>query len=190
MRISVWNKGKEIPPEILRRVFEPFFTTKTFGTGLGLSICKRIVEEHGGNITAQSDSNGTIFVVSLPQGGMRMEDKKIMIVDDEENMRFLLTEELGEEGFHVITAASAEEALDLFEKHPDISLVTIDIEMPGISGLELAGMLRNKKPDLKNCVAHRLHTLQTGYGLMGCRRYVVKSTDLREFKETIKKLLD
>lgn len=66
VRISVWNKGREIPPEILRRVFEPFFTTKTFGTGLGLSICKRIVEEHGGNITAQSDSNGTIFMVSLP----------------------------------------------------------------------------------------------------------------------------
>lgn len=86
-----------------------------------------------------------------------METKKIMIVDDEENMRFLLTEELGEEGFHVITAASAEEALDLFEKHPDISLVTIDIEMPGISGLELAGMLRNKNLTLKLCCSPPTH---------------------------------
>lgn len=76
VRISVWNKGKEIPPEILRRVFEPFFTTKTFGTGLGLSICKRIVEEHGGNITAQSDSNGTIFVVSLPSRRYANGDEK------------------------------------------------------------------------------------------------------------------
>ncbi|ACR78739.1 MULTISPECIES: response regulator [Kosmotoga] len=119
-----------------------------------------------------------------------METKKIMIVDDEENMRFLLTEELGEEGFHVITAASAEEALDLFEKHPDISLVTIDIEMPGISGLELAGMLRNKKPDLKIVLLTAYTHYKQDMASWAADAYVVKSTDLREFKETIKKLLD
>lgn len=66
IKISIWNLGKIIPAEILKRIFEPFFTTKTLGTGLGLAVCKKIVEEHGGIITARSDSNGTEFDVLLP----------------------------------------------------------------------------------------------------------------------------
>lgn len=119
-----------------------------------------------------------------------METKKILIVDDEENMRFLLKEELSEEGFLVITAASAEEALGLFEKHSDISLVTIDIEMPKISGLELAGMLRNKKPDLRIILLTAYTHYKQDMASWAADAYVVKSTDLHEFKETIKKLLD
>ena len=66
IKISVWNVGKVIPAEILKRIFEPFFTTKTLGTGLGLAVCKKIVEEHGGIITARSDDTGTEFDVLLP----------------------------------------------------------------------------------------------------------------------------
>ncbi|MDK2951965.1 MAG: hypothetical protein PWQ77_1630, partial [Kosmotogales bacterium] len=50
--ISVFNKGKIIPQEVLKRIFEPFFTTKSFGTGLGLSVVKNIIEEHNGKIIA------------------------------------------------------------------------------------------------------------------------------------------
>lgn len=63
---SVWNKGKTIPREILKRIFEPFFTTRTLGTGLGLSICKKIVQEHGGEIEAESGKEGTVFTFRLP----------------------------------------------------------------------------------------------------------------------------
>lgn len=63
---SVWNGGRTIPEETLKRIFEPFFTTKTLGTGLGLSICKKIVEEHGGEISASSGSGGTNFTFRLP----------------------------------------------------------------------------------------------------------------------------
>ncbi len=70
VHIEVINRGKLIPPEILKRVFEPFFTTKSYGTGLGLSICKSIVEEHNGQIQAESDAEkGTVFRVILPSGG-------------------------------------------------------------------------------------------------------------------------
>lgn len=67
VHISVRNSGVKMPDKILKRIFEPFFTTKTLGTGLGLPICKKIVEEHSGDITAISDTLGTTFRVSLPQ---------------------------------------------------------------------------------------------------------------------------
>jgi PAS domain S-box-containing protein len=65
--ISVFNKGKIIPQEILKRIFEPFFTTKSFGTGLGLSVVKNIIEEHNGKIAASSSEKGTEFKVYLPE---------------------------------------------------------------------------------------------------------------------------
>ena len=65
--ISVFNKGKIIPNEVLKRIFDPFFTTKSFGTGLGLSVVKNIIEEHDGKITASSSEKGTEFKVYLPE---------------------------------------------------------------------------------------------------------------------------
>jgi signal transduction histidine kinase len=67
MRIHIQDTGLGIPPENLSRLFEPFFTTKKNGTGLGLAICQRIIHEHGGDITAQSEAKkGATFSVSLP----------------------------------------------------------------------------------------------------------------------------
>jgi two-component system, NtrC family, nitrogen regulation sensor histidine kinase GlnL len=67
VRILVQDSGSGILPEHMRRLFEPFFTTKTTGTGLGLVITRRIVEEHGGSITAESrHEKGTTFTVLLP----------------------------------------------------------------------------------------------------------------------------
>lgn len=65
--ISVFNKGKIIPKEVLKRIFDPFFTTKSFGTGLGLSVVKNLIEEHDGKITASSSEKGTEFKVYLPE---------------------------------------------------------------------------------------------------------------------------
>jgi signal transduction histidine kinase len=68
LQIKIRDTGVGIAPENLGRLFEPFFTTKKNGTGLGLAISKRIVNEHGGNITVQSEINkGSTFTVSLPQ---------------------------------------------------------------------------------------------------------------------------
>jgi len=65
--IRIQDTGMGIPPENLSRLFEPFFTTKKHGTGLGLAICQRIVHEHGGDITAQSQvKKGATFSISLP----------------------------------------------------------------------------------------------------------------------------
>lgn len=64
--ISIMDQGKGIPPEHLDKLGKPFFTTKENGNGLGLMICYKIVEEHGGKITVDSNCNGTTFILHLP----------------------------------------------------------------------------------------------------------------------------
>ena len=67
LRMSVQDTGSGIPKEILADIFKPFYTTKTRGSGLGLAIVDRIVKEHGGSITVQSEpGKGTQFTIELP----------------------------------------------------------------------------------------------------------------------------
>ena len=67
VEISVSDTGRGIPPENLERIFRPFYTTRHGGTGLGLSLCRRIVSQHGGTVTVESEVNqGSRFVVRLP----------------------------------------------------------------------------------------------------------------------------
>lgn len=71
LAISFFNDGPPIPPEVFPHIFDPFFTTKDVdeGTGLGLAICRRIIQEHGGDIEAESGSDGTTFRILLPTNG-------------------------------------------------------------------------------------------------------------------------
>jgi signal transduction histidine kinase len=68
VRVTIADSGSGIPPEIKARIFEPFFTTKPqgVGTGLGLDICRRIITDHGGEITVESEPGKTVFAVILP----------------------------------------------------------------------------------------------------------------------------
>lgn len=68
LSVRFFNDGPPIPAEAAASIFEPFFTTKgeDEGTGLGLSICRRIVQEHGGEITVESGAEGTAFTIRLP----------------------------------------------------------------------------------------------------------------------------
>lgn len=115
--------------------------------------------------------------------------KKILIVEDEKNMRLLLKEELQEEGYEIVVAQNAQEVLELLEANVHFDLVSIDIEMEGMSGLELAGILRKRKPDLKIIIltayTHYKHDLSS----WAADAYVVKSPDFSELKMLISKLL-
>ncbi|HEY0250941.1 MAG TPA: HAMP domain-containing sensor histidine kinase [Kofleriaceae bacterium] len=64
--LSVWNRGKEIPPETSGRLFEPFYTTREKGTGLGLAFVRDITADHGGSVRVESADGETTFVISLP----------------------------------------------------------------------------------------------------------------------------
>lgn len=113
---------------------------------------------------------------------------KILVVDDEENIRLLLSEELTDEGYDVQTAKDAEECLKKFEKE-SFDLVVLDIEMPGKNGIEVAGELRKRFPGLKIVLLTAYSHYKYDMSSWAADAYVVKSADLTELKRTIEELL-
>lgn len=115
--------------------------------------------------------------------------KRILVVEDEPNMRLLVTEELIDAGYEVDEAENAEEALRKFTDKP-YDLVTIDIEMPGMNGLELAGKLREIKREAKLVLLTAYSHYKSDMASWAADAYVVKSSDLTELKEVISRLIN
>ncbi len=114
--------------------------------------------------------------------------KKILIADDEDNIRFLYKEELEDEGYEVFLAANAEEAIaKAREEHPD--LVTLDIKMPGMDGLELLGKLKKENNNVPVILCSAYGSYKQDFRVWSSDAYVVKSADLKELKSTIKEIL-
>lgn len=112
---------------------------------------------------------------------------KILIVDDDPSIRMLYKEELEDEGYDVVTASSGEEALRLFEEaNPD--LVTLDILMPDMDGIQVLRKMKEKKPRLP-IIMSTAYDYRDDFAVWASEAYVVKSSDTTELKETIKKLL-
>ena len=114
--------------------------------------------------------------------------KKILVVDDEENIRYLYKEELEDEGFTVDLAKNGIEALDklpLF--HPD--LVTLDIKMPGMDGIEVLKRIREKERQLPVILCSAYGEYKQNFTTWASDAYVVKCADLTELKATIRRLL-
>lgn len=109
---------------------------------------------------------------------------KIMIVDDEENIRLLYSEELKGEGYDVITAASGHKLLDRIEaERPD--LVVLDIQMPDYNGLDLLGDIRQKYLDLPVILCTAYDNYRNDVKSIAADSYVIKSFETAELKKKI-----
>ena len=114
--------------------------------------------------------------------------KKIMIVDDEENIRFLYKEELEEEGYEVALAGSGEEALDMLDRvKPDI--ITLDIKMPGMDGIETLRKIKEKDRTVPVVLCTAYGQYKQDFSSWASDAYVVKSADLSELKNKLKEIL-
>jgi two-component system, cell cycle sensor histidine kinase and response regulator CckA len=169
IRLSVSDTGSGIPPEVLPRIFEPFFTTKPVGkgTGLGLATVYGIVKQHQGWVEVRSQVNfGTAFHIFLPASAGRQARQTapppkpatpgavretILVVDDEPDLRDLVTQVLESGGYHVVSAGCGAEALEQWAKRKaDIHLLLTDIVMPdGLTGSKLAARLQAEDPRLR-----------------------------------------
>jgi signal transduction histidine kinase len=161
--LVVRDSGQGISQEFLPAVFDRFrqadgsTTRRHGGLGLGLSIARQIVELHGGSIRADSEGlgKGSVFTVTLPLSaageppkGVLSPDaepslahRRILVVDDDEDARELLRRLLVEQGCDVVSASSAEEALEALDASPCDIMLT-DIGMPGTDGYELLQRVR------------------------------------------------
>jgi len=115
--------------------------------------------------------------------------KKILVVDDEEPIRILYKEELEEEGYEVDLAASGPEALEkLNRSKPD--LVTLDLKMPGMGGLEVLSKIREHDTKLPVIICTAYGDYRRDLTSWASDAYVVKSSDMSELKDTIRTFLD
>jgi two-component system response regulator (stage 0 sporulation protein F) len=113
---------------------------------------------------------------------------RILVVEDEKNLRALYEEELSAEGYEVVVAGSGEEALEILEtSRPD--LVVLDIRMPGMDGIEALGRILGKDRSIPVVINTAYSSYKNNFMTWAANAYVVKSSDLSELKATIRKLL-
>ncbi|UCF92929.1 MAG: response regulator [Desulfobacterales bacterium] len=193
--IRIRDNGRGIAPAIADRLFLPFVTDKQpeGGTGLGLSVSYSLARAHGGEITYQSrEGEGTTFTVFLPTI-LNRRAFRILVVDDDEQIREILMEALTtERQFLVEEAANGIEAsIKLGTYRPD--LLILDIFMPEMDGLEVCRSIQ-MTPELAGMKV----MITTGYphhpkldevSAMGFTNVFSKPFDLQEFLAAIEKIL-
>jgi len=157
--IAAEDTGCGMPDEVRWRVLEPFFTTKGLrGTGLGLSVSWGIVKRHGGTIDIESTLGvGSTFVIRLPVGRDEPAAEtpeqvrrsapaaRVLVIDDEGEIRSVLRDMLTSFGHTVIEAASGEEGLACCNDG-GVDVILTDVSMPGMSGWDVAAACRRRFP--------------------------------------------
>lgn len=164
--LTISDTGTGMDRDTLEHIFEPFFTTKEVGkgTGLGLATVYGIVKQHGGIIDVQSEMGaGTQFRVYLPAGSgpanvvqkkaeavVKRGTETILVAEDHDGMREAAKEMLASQGYHVLLAATGEQAVEIFTDDPDsIQLVLLDIVMPAMGGTAALQKMREVRPRLR-----------------------------------------
>jgi two-component system cell cycle sensor histidine kinase/response regulator CckA len=165
--LAVGDTGTGMGPEIRAHLFEPFFTTKESGkgTGLGLSTVHGIVTQAGGSIQVESEvGRGTTFNIYLPgsstestpverpgaAGTPARGSETVLVTEDQENVRRLVSIILKESGYRVYEAGGGAEALKIGEDHQGpIHLLITDMVMRSMNGAELARLMKHTHPETK-----------------------------------------
>lgn len=162
--LSVMDSGIGMSSETLARAFDPFFTTKDVGkgTGLGLSQVYGAITQAGGTVRIESRvGEGTTVRMYLPETQVNaiaqthtapladtlLKHVKLLVVDDDSDVRNFLLESLDSLGYDVVGAIDAEEAMAKFDQH-GADLVILDFAMPGLNGDVIAQELRLRDPQL------------------------------------------
>lgn len=163
LNLTVKDTGHGMEKAVTDRVFDPFFTTKGpgEGSGMGLAVVHGIVKRHQGAISVQSKpGSGTVFTVLLPQfdkvtgsddesvPSIVSADARVLFVDDEPALAKLYQEMLDRMGYRVVACTSGLEALEAFRTNPErFDLVVTDLNMPNMTGLDLAKELLKIRPN-------------------------------------------
>jgi CheY-like chemotaxis protein len=162
--VGVWieDSGRGISRADRPRLLDPAFSTKGEGRGQGLAIAARIVKEHGGHLSVESEEgSGTMIRTYLPaaaeetqQGaatptGLPTGTETVLLIDDEEVLLNVTKEALGILGYTVLTATSAQDGIAFAQSHDaPIHATLIDLTMPEMSGDEACPHLKAARPKM------------------------------------------
>ena len=160
VEVRIADTGIGMTEEVIKRVFDPFFTTKgVTNSGLGMSVSYGIIKRHGGEILIESKlGKGTSFVIHLPTGYGEEEavvkevapvkesrQARILVIDDEDSVRDVLSRMLKAKGHQVAVAANGEEGIERFRSEP-FDLVFTDLGMPKLSGWDVGKTIKTINP--------------------------------------------
>ncbi len=209
--LTVTDTGRGIDSTTREHVFEPFFTTKERGrgTGLGLPVVYGLMQAHHGYVDVKSEmGRGTAISLFFPvpksnsTGAPAVAhtsdpsvsgSETILIVEDEEDVRFFLETMLQNYGYHVLCAADFDQALNLFQEHQnEIRLVFSDIGLPKVDGISLCEKLRALNPDLPLILASGYPTkeFKDRINELGPQAFLSKPYNTQDILQTVRRALD
>jgi signal transduction histidine kinase/ActR/RegA family two-component response regulator len=205
---SVKDNGPGLKQEDLNRVFEKYWTgdiSGCSGTGLGLFICKSIVDAHEGQILVENtEKGGARFWFSLPKPyqeksadyWIKDNKRKILVIDDDHDLRELICWALGQEGFSVHAYSNAQDALESLQRgRHSPQLIVVDYHMDGMNGSEF---VRRKSltssEEIKNCpvvmISASPEDVQLDNASTLCREILPKPLDLEALLLNIRKYIN
>ncbi len=180
--LEVEDKGCGMDEKTLSRIFDPFFTTKFAGRGLGLASVLGIIRGHKGGMMVKSRvGKGTTFTLLFPvsqEETVEVETEtavslsppsSLLIIDDEEAVRHALADILTEEGIEVLLAADGATGVAIYEQHPQIQLIILDLSMPGLSGEETLRQLQTINPNAPIVLSSGYHQWEIGRRIPGLK---------------------
>jgi len=206
--LSILDTGHGIDKEIINRIFDPFFTTRGFEehTGMGLAVVNSIVQNHGGNITVQSEKgSGAIFHIILPvieEEAVRETEEfeellkgneHVFFIDDDKQVLKMGKRMLERLGYRVTVSLNPLEALTQFKNDPDAyDLVITDHMMPEMTGAELSEKFMKIRSDISIILCTGFSEIFTEQKAkkMGIQDYVLKPIKMSELAKTVRTILD
>ena len=210
VKITVEDEGTGIPKEHLSKIFDPYFTTKQQGSGLGLSSVYSIIKRHKGHIEVESKlGKGTRFTFFLPASeglpekklpkaeGVESHKGRILLMDDEEIIRKVVSRMLKSLGLTATVTAKGEEAVEIyreaFSNGNPFDLVILDLTVPGgMGGKETLQELRKIDPKVKAIVSSGYSTdaVMSEYHSFGFAGIITKPFHLNELAKTVREVLN
>jgi two-component system cell cycle sensor histidine kinase/response regulator CckA len=209
VRISIRDHGTGVPREYLSRIFDPYFTTKEGGKGLGLTTAYSIIRNHSGHITVDSaPDGGAVFSIYLPAAesgiaGNVVESapgpatrEKILLMDDEENIRAVAAEILKFMGYDVESAVDGAEAVEKYKSAKEsgeaFSVVIMDLTISeGMGGNEAVKILREIDPGIKAIVSsgYSNDPIMADYKSFGFSGIIAKPYKVQELRNVLENVL-
>jgi len=210
VQLTVSDTGCGMDATTLEHIFEPFFTTKPVGqgTGLGLSVVHGIMHAHAGQVQVSSTpGHGSHFRLFFPAADPRTalltpstiaptsnigSGQRVMYVDDDEALVFLVKRLLTRKGYRVIPFTDPRAAVESLQVNPmQCDLLVTDFNMPGFSGVDLLRAVKAIRPNLTVALASGYITPEIEHDALtaGAHALIHKPNDVEEFCDTVQRLL-